>query len=200
MKRITLITCIALTATSVFGQVKEEQKKKIATFGFNLGVNRSNLDFGSTQLDGDQISNGMGYRLGIISNFQFTQRFSLAPKAELSFNAAKLEQDGVSYKVSPNHLEFIAHLKYKFKKEGLSPYLIAGPNFRVPVQYLKSNLVPTKENVAIDVGFGMDAPIFGINISPELRYSFGIGNINRDSEFSDLQYHNIALVINFSGS
>lgn len=218
MKIVSVIICSilisgAVSAQEFTGKVKPDfpsikdrtnssisgEKPKFATFGFDIGVNRSNLQFGETQTDGDQITNGLGYRLGIVSNFQFTRRFSFSPKAELSFNATRLDQSNTSYNVNGTNLEFLGHFKYKLMKSNFSPYVIAGPNLRVPLYKDTDKYVPTKEDVAIDFGAGLDIPLKAFKLSPELRYSYGLSNITESSEFSDLQYHNISLSLIFTG-
>lgn len=177
---------------------KTGSKSKFLTFGFDLGVNRSNLQFGSTQENGDQITNGLGYRLGIVSNMQFTKRFSFLPKAEMSFNASQLEQSNTSYNVNAINLEFLGHLKYKFARGNFSPYILSGPNFRLPIDRNESNDVPVQEGWAIDVGAGLDIPFGVFKMAPEIRYSYGLSNITSSSNFSDLRFHNIALVLVFT--
>ena len=195
MKNAVFAVILSMVAAPSFAQKNE----KFATFGFNGGVNRSNLSFSSQQTNGDQITNGKGYRFGLISNFQFTKKFSIAPKAELSFGSSAL-LSSTEELVSPNNLEILGHLKFKLRKGSLSPYIIVGPNLRIPIQGAnRDDLIPTKQNVALDIGVGLDVPIFKYRISPELRYSFGLMDINRNSSVSDLKYHNIALVLNLSG-
>lgn len=216
-KRFIATAMIALFASSAFSQLNtnlggtstsqlqkivarsEPDKGKFATFGFDLGVNRSDLRFGETQMNGDAITNGFGYRLGVVSNLQFTKRFSLMPRAELSFNATKLDQNTVSYEVNAVNLEFMAHFKYKFSKGKFSPYILSGPNLRVPLFVDNSDYVPTKQDVAIDAGVGFDFPLGSVKISPELRYSFGLTNISESNNFSDLKSNNIALMLIFTG-
>lgn len=218
MKRITLpgafvLFAFGLHAQNHFGSIQPQlayttncecpgggsgDKGKFATFGFDLGGNRSNLKFGETQENGDQITNGLGYRLGIVSNFQFTRRFSFAPKAELSFNASRLDQSNTSYNVNAVNLEFLGHLKYKFAKGNFSPYLLSGPNFRVPIQQGESNEIPVQEDWAIDLGAGLDIPLGAFKMSPEIRYSYGLKNITESNSFGDLRFHNIALVLVFT--
>ncbi|MFT6245345.1 MAG: hypothetical protein ACJA0U_000694 [Salibacteraceae bacterium] len=195
MKNVVIAVILSMLAAPSFAQKKE----KFATFGFNGGINRSNLSFSSQQTNGDQITNGKGYRFGLISNFQFTQKFSIAPKAELSFGSSAFSSSTEEL-VSPNNLEILGHLKFKLRKGSLSPYIIVGPNLRIPIQGAnRDDLIPTKQNVALDIGFGLDVPIFKYRISPEIRYSFGLMDINRDASVSGLKYHNIALVLNLSG-
>lgn len=218
MKKLSLIALIVMTSICSHAQNKlgftskkfpsltdcananaRNDKGKFLTFGFDLGVNRSDLKFGEAQTNGDEITNGMGYRLGIVSNLQFTKRFSFAPKAELSFNATRLDQSNTSYNVNGVNLEFIGHLKYNLFRTGFTPYLLAGPNFRVPLVNAESDFVPTKEDVALDFGIGLDLPLRNFKVSPELRYSFGLMNITESESYSDLKYNNIALVLVFTG-
>ncbi|NRA10886.1 MAG: PorT family protein [Crocinitomicaceae bacterium] len=195
MKNVVITVILSMVVTPSFAQKNE----KFATFGFNGGINRSNLSFSSQEVNGDNITNDLGYRFGLISNFQITKRISLAPKAELSFGSSAFSSTTENL-VSPNNLEILGHLKYKLRKGSLSPYIIVGPNFRIPILGAnRDDLIPTKKNVALDIGFGLDLPIFKYRISPEIRYSFGLMDINSDASVTDMKYHNIALVLNLSG-
>lgn len=196
MKEVIIIV-LALSSFQLHAQ-DEVQKNKIATFGFDLGVNRSNLAFGSDQDGAGDITNGLGYRLGIISNFRLSEKFSLAPKAELSFNASRLNQNSVEYKVNPVNIEAMVHLKYKFFRSRFTPYIVAGPNLRVPLSNTTGDFIPTKKDIAIDAGLGIDIPLRNIMISPEIRYSFGLINISNSSNVSDINYNNLSIVLAFS--
>ena len=176
-----------------------DRDRKIATFGFSFGLNRSNLQFGSAQESGDQIVNGLGYRLGVVSELRLGKRFVISPKADLSFNAGQINQSNTEYSVSASSLELMGHLKYRMMKANFSPYILAGPNYRVPLETRNDNTVPTRNDLAIDVGVGLDIPLIGFKMSPELRYSYGLTNITNSEEFSDLNYHNIAISLIFTG-
>ena len=199
MKKVVIL--MLLVASSSFAQ-EETRKEKFATFGFDLGVNRSNLSFGTAQDGAGTITNGLGYRLGIISNFRLSKKLSLAPKAELSFNASRLSQNTIDYKVNPVNLEAMLHMKYKLFKSKFTPYVIIGPNFRVPLSNSTStqDFIPTKKDIAIDAGIGFDIPLRNIKLSPELRYSFGLINISNSSNVSDINYHNLSIVVGISGN
>jgi hypothetical protein len=177
----------------------KDRDRKIATFGFSFGVNRSNLQFGAAQENGDQIVNGMGYRLGVVSELRLGKRFVVSPKADLSFNAGQLKQANTDFAVSASSLELMAHLKYRMMRSNFSPYILAGPNYRVPLANRNNNAVPTSSDVAIDVGVGVDIPLIGFKLSPELRYSYGLSNVTNSDAFSDLNHHNIALSLIFTG-
>ncbi len=193
--KYSIALSVIFVSIIAFGQEKE----KFAKFGFDLGVNRSNLDFSAQSNQGD-ITNGLGYRLGVLADLRISSRLSFSPKAELSFNASRLEQQGVNYKVNPTNLEFMGHLKYNVLKNKFTPYLIAGPNFRMPLgAEEESNIIPTKNDLAIDIGAGLDIPMFGwFTLAPEIRYSFGLNDIeDNSSSISNLRYNNIALVLIF---
>ncbi len=201
MKKVIVFSLFAMACTPIFGQTaseRAEEKPKFVTFGFNAGINRSNLSFRDESRETSDITNGLGYRFGLTSNFRFGDHFSLAPKAELSFNASRLEQDGTSYKMNPLNIELVGLVKYKFMKGRFSPYIVAGPNARIPLG--SGSTTFTNKDVAVDIGVGLDVPIFRFNISPELRYSFGLTEMMEETAFKNIKYHNIALVLNFSGS
>lgn len=177
----------------------KSRDRKIAAFGFSFGVNRSNLQFGAAQENGDQIVNGMGYRLGVVSELRLGKRIVVSPKADLSFNAGQLNQGNTDYAVSASSLELMGHLKYRMMRSNFSPYILVGPNYRIPLANRNDNSVPTSSDVALDIGVGLDVPLIGFKMSPELRYSYGLSNITNSEAFSDLNHHNIALTLIFTG-
>jgi len=181
------------------GGENSARDRKIATFGFSFGLNRSNLQFGEAQENGDQIVNGMGYRLGLVSELRLGKRFVISPKADLSFNAGQLNQSDRSYTVSASSLELMGHLKYRFLRSNFSPYILAGPNYRMPLQNRSDDYVPTRNDLALDFGVGLDIPLIGFKVSPEVRYSYGLTNITNSETFSDLNHHNIAVALIFTG-
>ncbi len=199
MKKVVVFALFATTLSPLYGQekVKKEEKPRIITFGFSAGINRSNLSLRTDDRNTGDITNGLGYRAGLTSNIRFGNHFSLAPKAELSFNASRVEWQESTYKFNPVNLELAGHLKYKFAKGRFSPYVLAGPNLRVPISSNKSSL--TNKDVALDLGAGLDIPIFRFNVSPELRYSFGVKGLMEETAFSNIKMHNIVLVLVFSG-
>jgi hypothetical protein len=193
-----LFSVLALTITlGTFAQ-EEMIKPKVLGFGFDFGINRSNLSFGSEPLNGQTLTNDLGYRLGLVSELRMGRKFALLPKAELSFNAGRLESNNESFKVSPVNLELIGHLKYNFLRTPFSPYIIAGANWRLPIVNGSSDdRIPTENNVALDAGIGLTVPIAGIRVSPELRYSFGLNDITSHLP-EDIRHNNIAIVLIFS--
>jgi Outer membrane protein beta-barrel domain len=201
MKKVLLIAFCAMAAPAVFAQesrvAENEEKPRFMTFGFSLGINQSNLSLRANDRPTGDITNGLGYRAGFISNFRFGDHFSLAPKAELSFNATRIEDDGISYKMNPICLELVGHFKYKVFKGDFSPYAIVGPNARIPISSGVGTL--TNKDVALDLGVGLDIPILRYKISPEIRYSFGIKGLMEETAYSNIKFQNIVVALIFSG-
>ncbi|MCH2224890.1 MAG: PorT family protein [Crocinitomicaceae bacterium] len=197
MKKIILFALLFSASNMVFGQ--KALRNKRFTKGFNVGFNHANFLMESSN-PLETINNGTGFRLGLISNLAISKRFSLEPQAELSFNSSQLIYGEEQRTINPVDLEFMIHAKLKLRKGGLSPYLIAGPNVKFPLGDKNSLVVPTREHVGIDMGIGLDVP-FGrrVLVSPELRYSFGLTSINENSTYSDIKFHNVALILNLSG-
>jgi hypothetical protein len=201
MKKVLLIAFSALALPVLHAQESRnpdaEEKPRFATFGFSLGINQSNLSLRADDRPTGDITNGLGYRAGITSNFRFGDHFSLAPKAELSFNATRIEDEGVSYKMNPICLELAGHFKYKVFSGDFSPYGLVGPNARIPISSGVGTL--TNKDIALDLGVGLDIPVFRYKISPEIRYSFGIKGLMEETAYSNIKFQNIAIAVVFSG-
>ncbi len=196
MKRVSLI--IAAFLISGIASAQDSGKKRF-TKGFNLGVNHANVLLRDHN-NGGTVQNGIGYRFGLISSFAFSERISIDPKAELSFNTSTFWDGTQEFAFNPVDLEFLAHLKVKTKKKGFSPYFIAGPNVKIPLGQNNATTLPTRQDVALDLGIGWDVPLGKkIRIAPELRYSIGLVNLTETTTISDLKFHNISLLLNFSG-
>lgn len=196
MKKVILFTAAFLITGMASAQVSG---KKRFTKGFNVGVNHANVllrDYNN----GGSVQNGTGFRFGLISSFAFSERISIDPKAELSFNTSTFWDGTQEFAINPVDLEFLGHLKVKAKKKGFSPYFIAGPNVKIPLGQNNATTLPTRQDVALDLGVGWDVPLGKkIRISPELRYSIGLVNLSESSTISDLKFHNVSLLLNFSG-
>lgn len=192
MKHVLILVGALLISSVTLAQTTE---KKRFTTGFNLGVNHANLIL--DEASQGSIDNGIGFRLGLISDFAFSNRFSFQPKAELSFNNIRF-QDGVqNIAVNPVNLEFMTHFKIRTKTKPSSLFFTVGPNVRIPIGNGNQTL-PTRDDVALDLGIGYDLGLGKIRVSPELRYSIGLVNITESSSIHDLRFHNISLLLNFS--
>ena len=201
MKKTITLALLAMSISLANAQESKgrlERNKDFITFGFDVGINKSRLAFSNAT--GSYSTPGSGYRLGFVTNFRLGDQFSIVPKAELSFNGARVSDSQGDYKVSLSTMELIAHLKYKTKARNLSSYVVAGPNLRVPLlTRTQDGSFFTQENLAIDFGVGIDLPIFKYRISPEIRYSLGLKEMRSGSSLGNLSYNNFAFVVVFSG-
>ncbi len=194
MKQIISLAFLALLSSTCVAQ--KVQKKRFST-GFNLGVNHANLL--ASEIAHGSVENGIGFRLGLVSDFAFTKRFSIQPKAELSFNNIKFRSGTQEMVVNPIDLEFISHFKIRLKPCPQSFFFVLGPNVKIPLDSDKVNTLPTRQDVALDLGIGYDVTLGKVRVSPELRYSIGLVNITESSSVSDLRFHNVSLLLNFTG-
>lgn len=201
MLRINSCILLLLASVSTFAQEVETKLKYKPSFGFNVGLNQSAL-YNSNDKDQLTIDNGLGFRLGVTSNFPIKNQWSIAPKAELSFNNARITENNITYKVDPYNLDFMAHVKYNFKgfNSKARPYCYFGPSVRVPVSSNSDNsLYSTRTSFAFDFAFGVDFELKNFLISPEIRFSGGLTDIRKNPSGKLLHGSNAALIINFSG-
>ncbi len=147
-----------------------------------------------------------GIRMGIFAEYEALDFLFIAPRAELSFNNGKVDLpnlDGSNsvYEVMPISLDLMAH--FIFKKEGsrLSPYFLVGPNFKMPLSQKTDDTTefPTAPDFAIDFGIGVDKAFRDFWFAPELRYSYGLLNVNENPAIQSLGFHSVSLVLNFKG-
>jgi len=205
MKKVIFVSVLLLHSLVIFSQSENVDNKKRMKYGFNIGLNHSNLIDNNTLSTNASISNNMGFRLGILADYRISKILFLSPKAELSFNNSKVEFSSsvgsqTEYQVMPVSLDLMAHLVFKKDNEKLSPYFLVGPNVKIPVskKNYNSSTFSTNSDFAIDFGFGVDNALSYFNFSPELRSSFGLFNINQHPSIQSLNFHNISLVFNFT--
>lgn len=191
-----------LLGTTCMAQDAETNTRKLS-FGFNVGANYSNLFSPEPLPSNASISNNVGVRIGLISAYHVAPFFSIAPKAELSFNSANVAFDGINpsrYKVFPVNLDFATHLVFRLPGEKRSPYFYVGPNIKVPVQQKVADTEDfgSQTDFAIDFGIGFENHFQLFNMAPEIRYSMGLRNVNENPALQSLHFHNIALILNFT--
>ena len=205
MKKVILVITLFSCSLAAFSQSAGTVNERRIKYGFNLGVNYSNL-LGKEMLPSNaSLSNNWGFRLGILADYRIYNFLSVSPKAEVSFNNSRLSfsnTDGsTAYSVMPVSFELVTHFIFKKKNEKLSPYFFFGPNLKIPIskKLENSTTFPTNADFAIDFGVGIDKSFTKFNFSPELRYSFGLLNVNKHPSIQSLSFHNISLVFNFLG-
>jgi hypothetical protein len=202
MKKVILVVVITLTVIAGYSQKEDTGFDQKFRFGYNIGLNCSNLQSVDEMPENAEISNGVGFNLGLLMDYKITNRVLFSPKVGLSFNDSKVifnEQD--DYKVFPISLEIMTHMVYRFGDGNTRPYLLVGPNFRCPIPddvKSKTNF-SSAPDLAIDFGVGIDKALPYFIFATELRYSYGLLNVNGNPAIKSLNFHNVTLAFNFKG-
>ncbi len=205
MKKVIFVTLLVSCLSTLFSQtIKPQPSLKKVRFGFGIGVNVSNLAYDEKLPEFATIEQGAGYRVSGLAHYEVSNWLSLSPKAAISFHHSKVifrgaKQNKIEYQIMPVAFEFMFHAVLKKESQKLSPYLIVGPNIRVPLSPEPSDTISysTNSDIAIDVGIGLDKAFEYFYFAPELRYSYGLLNLSQNPEVPNLRLHSIAVVFTF---
>lgn len=203
MKNVLILLAILLSSLLGTAQEVDDEQDRKVRFGFNLSANYSNLYSTDALPDNATISNGFGFGLGVLMDYQISERFVLSPKSELSFYNSSVKypagEGTARYDVFPEAVNVMVHAAYKMGKGGMRPYFFAGPNFRLPVSRNsgETTTFETTPDLAIDLGFGLENWMKHFVFAPELKYSLGFMNINNNPALLSLNFHSVSLVLNF---
>ena len=204
MKNAVLLTSMLLCSIIVFSQTENSKDDSKFRFGFNLGTNYSNLQSKETLPNNAEISNGIGFSLGVFMDYTISKNFLFSPKSELSFYNSSVEfvnsdNSNYTYEIFPISLNFMTHFVYRFGNSKVVPYFFAGPNLKIPISKKpeSSSEFYTNSDFAIDFGIGLENRTKYFIFAPELKYSFGLLNINQNPTLQTLNFHNISLILNF---
>ena len=161
-----------------------------------------------------------GFKVGFVSNFHLFQYLDFRALIQVSFyeysltyHYTKLDQPSQTEVRDPTMVELPLLLKYKSVRRGnVGMYFVGGikPYFQAAAKGERgedfTKLETRKFGFALDIGAGFDLyfPLF--KFSPEVRYSYGLGNtLKRDDSnplsapLQKLVYHNISFFITFEG-
>ncbi|NOZ46778.1 MAG: PorT family protein [Chlorobi bacterium] len=204
MKNVILLISMLLWSVIVISQIENDKYDSKFRFGFNLGSNYSNLQSKEILPNNAKISNGIGFSLGVFMDYLITESFIFSPKSELSFYNSSVEfvnNDNFkyTYEIFPISLNLMTHFVYKIGNSKVIPYFFAGPNFKIPISKKphSSSEFYTNSDFAIDFGIGLENRTKYFIFAPELKYSFGLLNINESPNLQTLNFHSISLIINF---
>jgi hypothetical protein len=202
-----MVLAILFFGKQLAAQVEETLELKKLMIGFNIGFNYSNLFVLGEPVG--QTHNGAGFRLGLMVCEEVNDRLSLSPKAELNFNGGNIVYSSpgnlqTTYEIYPINVDLMLHMNHKLRKGKFGAYLLAGPNIRLPVknkEFIFGNInrstYGNNPDIAIDLGFGFEKLQKYFCLAPELRYSIGLLNVNKDPALDHVYFHNITLVLNF---
>lgn len=202
IKKMMIVFLLLSFSVVAFSQSEIGEKK--SKYGIYMGFNHSDLTVKELPTNA-VISTDLGFQLGILADFRYKDWLSFSPKAELSFNTANIDiansTETTTYAVMPVNVGLIGHLKFKIPNNRLEPYVYIGPHYRLSLTQNtgSSSEFPTESGMSFDVGIGTEKAFKHFAFAPELRYSYGVGNVNGNPILQSIKYHNISLIFNFLG-
>ena len=109
MRKIVLASAFLIIGFCSFSQEKIKEDKKLR-YGFNFGINISNLLYDEILPNSLSVSNDVGFSLGILANYKFNEIISVSPKTEISFNNSNIVYtnafgDEIEYDFMPVNLK-----------------------------------------------------------------------------------------------
>ena len=206
MKKVVFVLVCLVGCYNLWSQEEVATVDKPSKYGFNFGINYSNLMHKGMLPSNAAIKNDWGFRMGILADYKISELFSISPKVELSLNnsAVNFSHENNSrykYKVMPVSVDLMSHFVFKDHKKKFSPYFLFGPNLKIPIS--KQNMYEidfsTRTDFALDFGIGINKKFTHFNFAPELRYSLGLLDVNLHPAIQTLKFHNITLVFNLLG-
>lgn len=199
-----LTVTLAFCVFGVFSQTENKNIDSKLRFGFNLGTNYSFLQSKESLPSNAELYTSIGAKLGVFMDYSISKNFLFSPKTELTFNNSGVKTTNndnsiSSYKVFPISIDIMTHFVYKIGESKTVPYLLLGPNLRLPLEKISksSSGLKNKPDLAIDFGIGLENRLKYLIFAPEIRYSLGLLDVNENPAFQTLKHHNISLVLNF---
>jgi hypothetical protein len=209
MKKVVALLLVVAISNSCFAQEEQKESKiQPIQFGFSMGVNYSNVIIPMSPIpNGGSLENGLGFQMGILMDAPLSHRVSIVPRAELTFRAGQInfEDDPgqiESIGVMSTTIDAIAHFNFKISDKPLSPYIVVGPAFSYELSDADPKSptdFPSSPNLAIDMGFGFNKTMTHFGLAPELRYSFGMFNVNNNPVMTSVYAHSVTLAVSFKG-
>jgi hypothetical protein len=204
------LICCALSAQSVeideTTLTPDSASQSRLKLGFLIGINYSTFYSSSSTHHEEQTVHGKGVRLGLQAGYELNQHFELVARTEMVFNKSKLkvtDNESITYTstISPVNMQLSGNLKFKLPIENWEPYVLAGPNARVPIESENKpqRIYRNKSDVAFDLGLGLSHKFPNVTISPEIRYTYGNMNINTNPYLNSVTHHQFCFVISFTG-
>lgn len=205
MKKVVLSVVMLILSIQLFSQTKQKEPDPKLRFGMAFGPNYSHLYSQEALPTNADIENGLGLKLGVLTEYSLSKYLSISPKIELSYNNSKLvflspDNSKFSYTINPVSLDFMTHIIYKTGKGKRGLYFLAGPDCKLPLAKKSSSykVFNTKTDLAFDFGIGLENKYRYFRFAPELRFSLGLLNISDDKTIlNNLKMNTISLIFNF---
>ncbi len=198
MKKIGLVMLLAICSTVLFSQ---DNNFKRFNYGIFIGGVKSMLISQNPLPKNAEIKNGYGFCVGTLMEYNATKNFSILPKVGISINESKVFFQNKDTEYSPISVtvDFMLDVIVKFNSAAM-PYLLLGGEYNYPPRNKNDKTSMDKANYAINIGLGFEKNIKKMFlIAPEIRYSYGLTNVNYNPELNDLRFHKISLLLNFKG-
>jgi len=191
---------------NISAQTSENSEVLPMKFGINLGLNYSNATAEEELPAGASLSNGFGFRLEILTEYQMLQKVFVSPKIGFSFNDSRLNfneniEEELEFLILPVSLDISTHFQFKKNSPNRRPYVFIGPSLKLPVQPREDwqSDFGSSWTPSMDFGLGFDKDFGYFQFAPEFRYSIGIRNVANLETVGDIYFHNFSILFNFLG-
>ncbi len=212
---LCLSVILANACISQETEVDTQSTDKKWLHGFNFSINQSNLiyDFPVIPILANpepELSNSLGFGLGVNTEYKATNHFSARVSAGLTFNGGHFTytvvQNGEPAYERDQHflpitLDGGIHGILTLKEEGISPYAVLGVTARIPINSSDdtTKIIAANGFVSADFGIGLHTPLTHFNIRPELRYSYALEGMYHVLIPEKTYMHQVSVIIGFNG-
>jgi hypothetical protein len=202
MKHVFLAVMGIMASVICFAQSVDQGVDKKVRFGFNIGTTYANPAVEPLPAN-TALTNSLGFKSGLLMEYDLTDNLILSPKVELGLYNSSVTfttiDTIIAYRLFPVSLELMAHAVYKIGKGRARPYLLIGPNVKLPLNNIDviGDGYNTKTDVALDLGVGWDFGTRYFTVAPEIRYSLGLRDINESPQLQSIRFHTLSLLLNF---
>jgi len=202
----TIVLLFFMMTKVLCAQLEEQDPVKRISFGLNVGMNFPSLIIEEVPNLSPIQKNNPGVRYGMFMDYKVSDHLHFSPKVEYSYNRSSVQipfsttsSNFSSYNIFPGSLELMTHAIINAGKGSLRPYILIGPNYRIPDKdrNAPSSVFSNRNDLAIDLGIGLEKVFKHFKIAPEIRYSRGLYNVNQNPTLKSVKYNNICVVFNF---
>lgn len=172
--------------------------------GFEIGKNAS--WFYSDRQASVLAASGRGFHLGVLAEHRFNDYLSVAARTGLYISDTRkyvTDEEKITYEtpISPVILQFSAHGVARIPIANVCPYLLCGPNLRIPVESenIPQRVYGSKPDIAIDLGIGIEKKCGSVIFAPEIRYTRGFSDIDKSPYIGSLYQHQLSFGLVIKG-
>lgn len=202
MKKVVLFITLVCYSIISFSQAEIKSENSKFRFGFNLGANYSILHYVDIVPTNSELINGIGFQVGLFMDYSISNSFIISPKLETAFYNASVDfinSSMTTYDLMPASLNTMIHFVYRIGNNKMRPYFLVGPNFKLPIQKKPEieTEFGTNPDLAIDFGIGLENAFEYFIFAPEVRYSYGLRDVNDNPNLPPIIMHSIVVLLNF---